>query len=208
VVEASRLAVKLIAWPYARFQVEAEAPLPDGPWVGIFNHASTADVAAMAHALDRPVGFWVKAELGGHPFLGPWLRACGGVFVRRGQRDEAAFREARDKVRAGLPFALAPEGTRRHGEGPPPLHTGFVRLALEAGVPVVPFVIAGARQVLPPGRMCPRGDRPRVRVLRLAPVTLPTLPADEEHRGELRDVAERLMAEVYRRRDQLEEEMR
>jgi len=111
-------------------------------------------------------------------------------------------------VRAGLPFALAPEGTRRHGEGPPPLHTGFVRLALEAGVPVVPFVIAGARQVLPPGRMCPRGDRPRVRVLRLAPVTLPTLPADEEHRGELRDVAERLMAEVYRRRDQLEEEMR
>ncbi len=202
------MAVKIIAWPYARFQVEALAPLPDGPWVGIFNHASAADVAAMAHALDRPVGFWAKAELSGHLVLGPWLRACGGVFVRRGQRDEAAFREARDKVRGGLPFALAPEGTRRHNGGTPPLHTGFVRLALEAGCPVVPFVIAGARHVLPPGRMRPRGDRPLVRVLRLAPVTLPPLPVDEEHRAELRGLAESLMDTVYRERDRLEEEMR
>lgn len=207
-VTPSRWLVRLIAVPYGRFQVRRSSPLPRGPWVGIFNHASVADVAAMAWIIEQPVGFWAKAELADKPLLGSWLKACGAVFVRRGQRDEAAFQEALARLRGGLPFLLAPEGTRRHGDEPPRIHTGFVRLALEAGVPVVPFAIAGAREVLPPDCHLPRGRRPRVTVLQGAPINLPELPLGEERREELADLAARLMAEIYRMRDELEREGR
>jgi 1-acyl-sn-glycerol-3-phosphate acyltransferase len=205
--------VRLIAVPYGRFEVEALAPLPEGAWIGIFNHASVADVPALAWAMDGPVGFWAKAELGHRPLLGRWLRACGAVFVRRGQQDEAAFREALGRVRAGQPFVLAPEGTRRHGESQARVHTGFVRLALEGGCPVVPFAIAGALRVLPPDARLPRWGRPRararwgrprVRVRRGAPIWLPERPVDEEHRDELVALAGELMAAIYRTRDELE----
>jgi len=200
--------VRLIAVPYGRFQVEARAPLPQGAWIGIFNHASVADVPALAWSMDVPVGFWAKAELGQRPLLGRWLRACGAVFVRRGQHDEEAFREALGRVRAGQPFVLAPEGTRRHGESQARVHTGFVRLALEAGCPVVPFAIAGARRVLPPDARLPRWGRPLVRVVRGAPIWLPERPLGEEHRDELALLAGELMAAIYRTRDELEDRER
>lgn len=205
-VTLSRWLVRLMAVPYGRFEVRVKAPLPPGAWIGIFNHASIADVPAMSWVIEQPVGFWAKAELANTFLLGAWLRANGAVFVRRGQRDEEAFQEALRRLRAGRPFVLAPEGTRRHGEGAPRIHTGFVRLALEAGCPVVPFAISGALNVLPPDSSLPRGTRPRVRICRGAPLTLPSLPVDEEHKEELAALAASLMAEVYALRDRMEGE--
>ncbi|MDP2361109.1 MAG: lysophospholipid acyltransferase family protein [bacterium] len=202
----SALAVRALGRLYAPVQVSGRERRPAGPYVAVFNHGSALDVAALAHLVDRPVCFWAKAELRGKPLLGAWLSACGAVFVRRGQRDTGAFEEALDRLRAGLPFFLAPEGTRHHGEEGVRPRTGFVRLAQLGGIPVLPCAIAGARAGLPPGHVWPRlRGRSPVHVQVGEPLRLPPLPVDEAHRAELADQAASIMDIVYRMKAELEE---
>lgn len=202
----SRVAVRAISRCYGRVELLGERSLPQEPCVVIFNHSSVMDVAVMAHVVRRPVAFWAKAELEAKPMLGKWLKACGAVFVQRGGHDHRAFARGLDLLRGGTAFCLAPEGTRHHGDGDRRPHTGFVRLALLAGVPVLPIAISGARDVLPPGHYLPRPwRRPRVRVEVGQPFVLPGQPVDEAHHEELARLAEACMARVYTMKSALEE---
>ena len=87
-----------------------------------------------------------KAELFRFP-LGPIVRAGGAFRVRRGEGDAAAIETAVELVRDGEVVAIFPEGTRRtkglvkKREARP--HTGAVRVALEAEVPLIPAAIRG-----------------------------------------------------------------
>lgn len=203
----SAVAVRALARLYCRIEVEGLERRPPAPFVAIFNHSSTVDVAVMAHVVPGPVCYWAKAELKDKGLVGWWLGACGAVFVQRGRRDEAAFGEALARLRAGLPFFLAPEGTRHHGEAGGRPRTGFVRLAQLGRVPVLPCAITGAREALPPGTRWPRlRARPLVRVRIGEARHLPELPADEEHREALSAQAAGLMAEIYRMKAELERE--
>lgn len=171
--------------------------MPAGAFVGVFNHSSALDVVAMARAVDRGCAFFAKAELERNIVLGPVFWRAGGVFVERGGGDVAALEEAVSLLRGGRPFFLAPEGTRHHGaDGRARAHTGFVRLAQLAGVPVVPFAISGAREGLSPGKWLPRPRRLKVTIgdpIRLAP-----LPVDREHLDSLQAQADDVLSEIYR----------
>jgi 1-acyl-sn-glycerol-3-phosphate acyltransferase len=72
----------------------------------------------------------------------------GGVFpVRRGHRDEEAFKTAHAILERGdIVVMYAEAGRSRTGELGKPRH-GLGRLALETGVPVVPAAIAGTERV-------------------------------------------------------------
>ncbi len=202
----SGVAVRAIGHFYGKVVVKAGSRLPDGPCVVIFNHSSVMDVAAMAHVVRRPVAFWAKAELRKKLLVGAWFRACGAVFVQRGGHDEEAFARGLEQLRRGLAFCLAPEGTRHHRDGDRKAHTGFVRLALLAGVPVVPIAISGARNALPPGHYLPRPwRRPLVRVEVGRPFTLAGMPVDEAHREDLALLADEAMGRVYSMKTALDE---
>jgi 1-acyl-sn-glycerol-3-phosphate acyltransferase len=87
-----------------------------------------------------------KAELFWFP-LGVVIRAGGGFRVRRGERDQEAVDTAVRLCREGHVVVMFPEGTRR-AKGVRKKHearwrTGAARIALEAGVPLVPAAIAG-----------------------------------------------------------------
>jgi putative phosphoserine phosphatase/1-acylglycerol-3-phosphate O-acyltransferase len=69
-----------------------------------------------------------------------------------------------DTLRSGLSVALAPEGTRSRGTEPGRFRKGGFRLAMAAGVPVVPIVIRNARDVLPRGAWLMRPATVRVLV--------------------------------------------
>ena len=84
------------------------------------------------------VTFWGKDTLFRVPLFGRWLRWLGGVPVDRhlpngivGQMARE-LRAARESGRL-LCLALAPEGTRRRGEG---WRSGFYHVAFDAGVPL------------------------------------------------------------------------
>jgi 1-acyl-sn-glycerol-3-phosphate acyltransferase len=87
-----------------------------------------------------------KSELF-NPVLAPLLRAGGAFKVRRGEGDLDAMRTAAELAREGEIVVMFPEGTRqkkglrkKHNARP---HTGAARIALAAGVPLVPAAITG-----------------------------------------------------------------
>jgi 1-acyl-sn-glycerol-3-phosphate acyltransferase len=145
--------VAVVSWPVLRglFRLEAHGleRLPaEGGFVLAANHMSNFDPWPLGLPLwpRRQLFFMAKAELF-NPILGPPLRAGGAFPIRRGEADLEAVQQAVDISRAGGVVAMFPEGTRqRKGlrkkfEHKP--RTGAARIALNAGVPLVPAALKG-----------------------------------------------------------------
>ena len=122
--------------------------LPEGGFVLAANHTSNFDPWPLGIPLlpDRQLRFMAKAELF-NPVFTPILNAGGAFKVRRGEGDVEAMRTAIELVKEGEIVVMFPEGTRqrkglrkKHAARP---HTGAARIALTAGVPLVPAAIAG-----------------------------------------------------------------
>jgi 1-acyl-sn-glycerol-3-phosphate acyltransferase len=143
-------AVRVVLTPYlllfyrARC-IDSHNVLPDGPVIIAPNHFSFLDHFFVAVYLRRKVHFLAKSQLFKPPLQ--WIFTHGGVFpVRRGHHDEEAFKTAHAVLdRGDVVVMYAEAGRSRSGELGKPRH-GLGRLALEAGVPVVPTAIAGTEK--------------------------------------------------------------
>jgi 1-acyl-sn-glycerol-3-phosphate acyltransferase len=87
-----------------------------------------------------------KSELFWFP-LSLFISGAGAFKVYRGRADREAIETAVDLARAGNVIAMFPEGTRRkkglRKKYEAGAHTGAARIALEAGVPLIPAGIKG-----------------------------------------------------------------
>ena len=122
--------------------------IPEGGFVLAANHTSNFDPWPLGVPFlpRRQLRFMAKSELF-NPLLSPILRAGGAFKVRRGEGDLEAIRTAVDLVNEGEIVVMFPEGTRlkkglrKRRQARP--HTGAARIALSAGVPLVPAAIGG-----------------------------------------------------------------
>jgi 1-acyl-sn-glycerol-3-phosphate acyltransferase len=144
-------AVRLVLTPYIVLFYRARCIdsryIPaDGPAIIAPNHFSFLDHFFVAVYLRRKVNFMAKSQLFKMPL--EIVFNNGGVFpVRRGHHDEEAFNTAHAILaRGGIVVMYAEAGRSRSGELGKPRH-GLGRLALEAGVPVIPTAIAGTDRV-------------------------------------------------------------
>ena len=147
-----------VSWPVLkvvfRHRARGAENVPrEGGFVLAANHRSNLDPwpLAMTFFPRRFFRFMAKAELFWFP-LGPIIRAGGAFAVRRGEQDETAIATAVSLARSGHAVVMFPEGTRRR-KGLRKKHearwrTGAARIALEAGVPLVPAGIAGTEQLV------------------------------------------------------------
>jgi 1-acyl-sn-glycerol-3-phosphate acyltransferase len=144
--------IAILSWPLFRFGFRLHARgkehLPEGGFVLAANHVSNLDPWPLGIPLwpRRFLRFMAKSELYWWP-LGHVLNAGGAFPVRRGQADTEAIQTAVALCRAGHVVAMFPEGTRRakglrkkHEARP---RSGAARIALEAGVPLVPAATKG-----------------------------------------------------------------
>jgi 1-acyl-sn-glycerol-3-phosphate acyltransferase len=156
------LAVGGLSWPVLktlfRHRATGVENLPEGGgFVLAANHWSNFDPWPLAIPLfpRRYLRFMGKSELFWFP-LGAVIRAGGAFPVRRGQGDEEAVAHAVELARAGHAVVMFPEGTRREKgirkKHEPRWHSGAARIALEAGVPLVPAGISGTERL---GRLGP-----------------------------------------------------
>lgn len=111
------------------------------------NHTSNLDPWPLGIALyPRQLHYMAKSELW-KPGLRSILRALGSFPVERGRADVRALSTAIELCRDGRVLAMFPEGTRRakglRKKHEPRPHSGAARIALAAGVPLVPVAIAG-----------------------------------------------------------------
>jgi glycerol-3-phosphate dehydrogenase (NAD(P)+) len=148
---------------YLRMQRVGREHLPkSGPLLLASNHRSFLDPFVIGTLVRRPVYYMAKRELFEKRWQAWILNGLGAFPVDRGAGDGAALQTARAILARGDVVVVFPEGTRvRRG----PLGTprrGIGRLALEAGVPVVPVAVIGSENVRRGWRIRPRKVRLRV----------------------------------------------
>jgi 1-acyl-sn-glycerol-3-phosphate acyltransferase len=141
-------------------------------------HRSYADSLAVGVPLkQRRFRAMAKYELFGVPLVGRMIAMGGGFPVRRAVQDMEAYQAALRMLRDGEMLLVFPEGTRnRDGKARPQL--GAARLALEAGVALVPVSIRGSDRIklLPP-------RFPKIHVHYGEPIPLDDLPRDDLRRA-------------------------
>lgn len=120
------------------------------PAVFVFNHQSQLDPIVIAKVLRRDFTGVAKQEMARDPLFGPLLRFVGATFVDRGntERALAALGPVVETLREGTSLVIAPEGTRSLTPAIGPFKKGAFRIAMQAGVPIVPVVIRNAGELL------------------------------------------------------------
>jgi 1-acyl-sn-glycerol-3-phosphate acyltransferase len=144
-------------WPllYGLFRLRSTGKknIPDGGCVLACNHLSSFDPWPLGMPLwpRTFLRFMAKSELYWFP-LDKIVDGAGAFPVRRGQHDTAAIDTAIRLAREGNVVTMFPEGTRRrkglvkrHEARP---RSGAARIALEAGVPLVPAAVKGTDGLL------------------------------------------------------------
>jgi len=145
----------------------AERLVRPRPAVYLLNHQSGVDPILLCALLRGGFTAVAKKEIRRNPLLGPAFAFAGVAFVDRADRAQAlrALEPAVDALRGGLCLAVAPEGTRSPGAAVGEFKKGAFRIAMAAGVPIVPIVIHDAGDVLPRGGWLMRPGTVRVTVL-------------------------------------------
>ena len=122
------------------------------PSIVVANHESEADIF-LAILLPFDVKYLAKEALFRIPFFGWGMWMEGDVAVDRASMRSGAdaLRRCRTVLAKGVSVLVFPEGTRSRSGALQRFKDGAFRIAIEAGVPVQPYVVAGTREALPPG---------------------------------------------------------
>jgi 1-acyl-sn-glycerol-3-phosphate acyltransferase len=130
--------------------VTRDGPLLARDVVYVANHTSYVDHMALAAVLPGDLAFAAYKELADTPFQGRFVRRLGAFFVERLETEGAAeeVTRARNILREGRPLVIYPEATIMRMPGLLDFMMGAFVTAAQAGVPVVPVAISGARNIL------------------------------------------------------------
>jgi len=122
------------------------------PCVVVVNHQSMIDICALQVGLfPARLRFITKQELMHVPLLGAYMRSVGMIGIDRGKSLQGVARlkaQAESCKQDGAAIIAFAEGTRSRDGVIKPFKRGAFLLACEAGIPIVPVSISGARDVL------------------------------------------------------------
>ncbi|HEY6929575.1 MAG TPA: lysophospholipid acyltransferase family protein, partial [Thermoanaerobaculia bacterium] len=138
------------------------------PCIIVANHQSFLDVVTYGSIFPRRTVSAGKREIGRIPVFGLFYRLSGNLIIDRGHA-----RSAHDSLEAAaqtmredkIAVWFMPEGHRNRGRELLPFKSGAFRLAIAAGVPVVPIVAEPLTVVVDTKRGLARRGRLRMRVL-------------------------------------------
>ncbi len=171
--------------PLWRFDVAGDfISDPRRPYVAVSNHESYADIFLISH-FPWEMKWLSKETMFKIPCMGWMMRMAGDIEIRRGERTSTvqAMKAARDRLAKRVSVMIFPEGTRSRDGELLPFKDGAFRLALEAGVPILPIAVAGTRACMAKGTFRFQKARARAKVLppiETAGMTLDDLPTLRE----------------------------
>lgn len=198
--------VKAILTPILRVLfrpwVEGAENLPiDGPAILASNHVSFSDSIFLPLKSPRRITFLAKSDyftgrgLKGRLTAG-FMKAVGQVPVDRsgGSAAVAALNTGKRILAEGNLLGIYPEGTRSPDGRLYRGKTGVARMALEAGVPVIPVAMIGTYEIQPPGQVVPKIKRVGVRIGK--PLDFSRYAGMEGDRFVLRSMTDEIMYEL------------
>jgi 1-acyl-sn-glycerol-3-phosphate acyltransferase len=115
----------------------------------VTNHLHWLDPPALSVAYPYRPYIFAAGKWERHWFFGPFFRSLDGIFVKRGEVDRKALRQALAVLEAGGVLGMAPEGTRSKTGTMQRGRSGAAYMAYRAGVPVLPVVLTGQEKVFP-----------------------------------------------------------
>lgn len=180
-------------YPPWRLRVEGRWPAEGGGFVVVANHQSILDILLLSH-VPHEMKWIAKEELFRVPVTGWMIRMAGDIAIRRGERDSGleALEKARAHLARGVPVMIFAEGTRSRDGRLLPFKSGAFRLAIEAGVPVLPIAVNGTGAGMPKGSPWVRPCEAWARILE----PVPTSGLRPEDANKVRDEVRRRIAAV------------
>ncbi len=134
-----------------RFDMTGTEHIPrSGGALVAFNHISYVDFVLGGYAAQpskRLIRFMAKRELFDHRYTGPLMRSLHHINVDRAD-GLGSFHEAVRYLREGEIVGIFPEATISRSMEIKELKTGAVRIAAEAGVPLIPCVLWGTQRLM------------------------------------------------------------
>jgi len=190
--------LKLLFRPW----VEGEEHIPDeGAAIFASNHLSFSDSIFLPLMVPRRMTFLAKSDyFTGRGIKGKatamFFKGVGQVPVDRsgGKAGEAALNSGLRILRRGELLGIYPEGTRSPDGRLYRGRTGVARMALEAGVPVLPVAMIGTDKAQPTGKKLPRIMRIGIRIGR--PLSFARYEGMEDDRFVLRSITDEIMYEL------------
>jgi len=183
--------------PFWDITVDGDFPEdPRNPYVCVSNHLSQGDPPIIAR-VPWEMKWVAKIELFRTPIAGQLLRLSGDIPVDRHDKDSRAtvLGRARHYLDHRCSVMFFPEGTRSRDGRVHRFADGAFRLAIKAGVPVLPIAIDGTRGALPKHSIWFEPNPETIRVRVLSPVdTSGYEPGDG--RDLQREVRRRIIAQV------------
>lgn len=144
------IAIKTL-WKYLglKFDFQGDENIPrKGGAILAINHVSYFDFAITGTAAlptGRYVRFMAKKEIFDNKLAGPLMRGMHHINVDR-QNGSASFVAALRALKSGEIIGIFPEGTISTSFEIKGLKSGAVRLAMGAGVPIIPTIIWGSQR--------------------------------------------------------------
>ncbi|YAL84462.1 1-acyl-sn-glycerol-3-phosphate acyltransferase [Dermacoccaceae bacterium W4C1] len=182
--------------------VDGETNVPkEGPAILASNHLSFSDSIFLPLVLERRITFPAKMEY----FTGKgvkgratamFMRGVGQIPIDRsgGKASEAAIQSGLNVLADGGLFGIYPEGTRSPDGRLYKGKTGVARMALEAGVPVLPVAMIDTDKAQPTGTVIPTIMRVGVRIGK--PMDFSRYAGMEDDRFVLRSITDEIMYEL------------
>jgi 1-acyl-sn-glycerol-3-phosphate acyltransferase len=182
-------------FPFWHVRVLGHWPEGTGAYVVVSNHESYLDILLISN-IPHEMKWVAKRELFRIPWLGWAFALVGDMAIERGNPGSAAvlMGKARRYLDRGMSVMFFPEGTRGKDGRLLPFKTGAFKLAVEAGVPVLPMAVSGTAQGMPKGSLWVKPSHLAVRILNPFPTQGLTEADVPKLRDEVRHAIERARA--------------
>lgn len=188
-----RWAARALWWLYGgRLEIKGLENVPANGAVLVFaNHQSYLDPILGLAACPRILHCMSKSTQFGSPLFRRILTWLYAFPVRRFEADPQAVRQVLRRLGAGHAVIIYIEGERSWDGRLQPPRLGTVRIALKAGVPIIPCRIDGAYEAWP--RWDRKVKRNVITVDFREPLHLPKLDTRGEREANLAEAADRIM---------------
>ena len=144
---------KIFYKTYLSLKVYHQDKIPRrGGYIIASNHLSNLDPMLVGVASGRHLSFVAKKSLFKNPLVNFFLYQFGAFPVTRGAFDLQGIKEALRRLQAGQGVVMFPQGGRRSQDlDASGVKAGVGFLAIKAQVPIVPTLVIGSDQAMPPG---------------------------------------------------------
>lgn len=160
-LDAMRPAIRGLSRALWRISYLGRENIPEeGGLVIAANHQTYVDPFWVGSGVPRPVRYLAWNEAFKWPLMGRALELLGAWPIALDRGNPTAHRRSLQWLRSGGAIMIFPEGQRAYADGEVTrFKAGAVRLALEAGVSVLPVTIRGGQRVWPRGQRLPHIGR-------------------------------------------------